>query len=106
MVPAARYRPNLVVRTPPGTAPFAETDWVGSTLVLGDVRLRVTLPTPRCAVPVLAHGSLPPDPSALRVLLAEHRIDVPGFGVLPAAGVYATVEQPGSVAAGTAVTLG
>lgn len=103
--PAARYRPNLVLRTPPGTPPYSETEWVGSTLAVGDVTVRITLPTPRCAVPVLGHGSLPPDPRALRLLLAENRIDVPGFGVLPAAGVYATVERAGSIAVGTTVVV-
>ena len=103
--PAARYRPNLVLRTPPGTAPYTESAWVGAPMTIGDVALRITLPTPRCAVPVLAHGSLPPDPLALRVLMAENRIDVPGFGVLPAAGVYATVERAGSIAVGTTVTV-
>lgn len=101
--PAARYRPNLVIRTPPGTPPYSETAWVGSTVTIGDVVLRVFLPTPRCAVPVLAHGSLPVEPRALRVLLAENRVDVPGFGVLPAAGVYATVERTGTIAAGATV---
>jgi uncharacterized protein YcbX len=103
--PAARYRPNLVLRTPPGTPPYTETAWVGSTLTLGDVALRVTLPTPRCAVPVLAHGSLPPEPRALRVLMAENRIDVAGFGVLPAAGVYATVARGGSIAVGATASV-
>ena len=28
---AIRYRPNLVIRTPPGHPPFAENDWVGRT---------------------------------------------------------------------------
>ena len=102
--PAARYRPNLVLRTAPGTPPYTETSWVGGALTIGDVTLRITLPTPRCAVPVLAHGALPPYPAALRVLLAENRVDVPGFGVLPAAGVYATVERPGRIAVGAAVT--
>ena len=102
---AARYRPNLVLRTPPGTAPYGETAWVGSTLTVGDVALRVTLPTPRCAVPVLAHGSYPPDSTALRRLKAENRIEVAGFGVLPAAGVYATVERAGRIAVGTTVTV-
>lgn len=41
----------------------------------------------------------------LRVLPAENRIEVPGFGVLPAAGVYATVERAGSVAVGATVHL-
>jgi uncharacterized protein YcbX len=103
--PAARYRPNLVLRTPPGTAPYTETAWVGATLRIGDVALRVTEPTPRCSVPVLAHGSLPPDPRALRVLMSENRIEVAGFGLLPVAGVYAAVERAGSVAVGATVTL-
>jgi uncharacterized protein YcbX len=102
--PAARYRPNLVLRTHSGTPPYSETSWVGSTLMIDDVVLRITEPTPRCAVPVLAHGSLPPDAAALRVLMAENRIDVPGFGALPAAGVYATVERAGRITIGSTVT--
>jgi uncharacterized protein YcbX len=103
--PPARYRPNLVLRTPPGTAPYCENEWVGSTLTIGEVVLSVVLPTPRCSVPVLAHGSLPPDATALRVLMAENRVEVTGFGVLPAAGVYASVVQAGSIAAGTTARL-
>jgi len=102
-VPAARYRPNLVVRTPAGTPPYTEDAWIGSTLAIGDVVLRVVLPTPRCAVPVLAHGALPADPRALRQLVAEHAIDVPGQGVLPVAGVYATVQRAGRIAVGMPV---
>lgn len=48
-----RYRPNLVLDTPRG-APFAENDWTGSEITIGTVRLRVILPTPRCAVPTRA----------------------------------------------------
>jgi uncharacterized protein len=105
--PAARYRPNVVVRTPPGHPPFAENDWVGRTVTLGDaVVARVVLPTPRCAIPTLAHGDLPRDPMALRTLLAQNRVDVPGFGVLPAAGVYTTVEQVGVLRSGDDVRIG
>jgi uncharacterized protein len=98
---AIRYRPNLVIRTPPGHPPFAENDWVGRTAVIGDVVLaRIVLPTPRCAIPTLEHGPLPRDPAALRSLMAQNRVEVPGFGVLPAAGVYATVERSGPVGVG------
>jgi len=98
---AIRYRPNLVVRTPPGHPPFAENDWVGRTAVIGDVVLaRIVLPTPRCAIPTLEHGPLPRAPAALRSLMAQNRVEVPGFGVLPAAGVYATVERSGPVGVG------
>lgn len=102
----ARYRPNLVLSGGLDQRPFAENDWVGATISVGEeVRLRVVLPTPRCAVPTLAHGALPPDPDALRVLMAANRIEVPGFGVLPVAGVYAQVEQSGQVRTGDVVTV-
>jgi uncharacterized protein YcbX len=102
-VDARRYRPNLVVES--DTAPFAETDWVGRELTVGGATLRIVLPTPRCSVPTLEHGDLPRAPEALRPLLTANRVDVPGFGVLPCAGVYAEVVDPGPVRRGDAVVL-
>jgi uncharacterized protein YcbX len=103
---AIRYRPNLVIRTPPGHPPFAENDWVGQTAVIGDaVVARIVLPTPRCSIPTLEHGPLPRDPAALRSLMARNRVEVPGFGILPAAGVYATVERAGAVGIGAPFDL-
>jgi uncharacterized protein YcbX len=105
--PAARYRPNLVISTPAGHPPFAENAWVGQQLTLGDaVVAQVVLPTPRCAIPTLEHGDLPRDPTALRILMAQNRVDVPGFGVLPSAGVYAVVERSGRIWAGAEVSIG
>jgi uncharacterized protein len=101
---ALRYRPNVVVATP-GGRPFAENDWVGREIAVGDVVLRGTLPTPRCSVPTLEHGDLPRSPQAVRTVLAENRVDVPGFGVLPCAGVYAEVLEGGPVRVGDAVAL-
>lgn len=106
-VEALRYRPNLVVETPDGTPAFVENDWLGRELRIGSgVVLRVVLPTPRCALPTLEHGSLPRAPQALRALLDTNRIDVPGFGVLPCAGCYAEVAGPGVVRVGDQVTAG
>lgn len=102
---AVRYRPNLVVTTPDGYPPYAENDWVGRELSVGAVRLRATLPTPRCAVPTLAHGSLPRLPGAVRGPMADNRVDVPGFGVLPCAGVYLEVLVPGVIHPGDPVVL-
>lgn len=104
-VEALRYRPNLVVSTPPGTAPFVENDWLGRELTVGGVRLRVTLPTPRCSVPTLEHGDLPRAPHAVRGPMAENRVEVTGFGVLPCAGAYAEVLDGGTVHTGDAVEL-
>ena len=101
---AVRYRPNVVVDSTQGS-PFDENDWVGRDITIGEVRLRGTLPTPRCSVPTLEHGSLPRALHAVRTLLTENRVDVPGFGVLPCAGVYAEVVQGGVVREGDQVAL-
>jgi uncharacterized protein YcbX len=102
---AARYRPNVVLDTPDG-APFAENDWIGRELTVGCIRLRVKLPTPRCAIPTLAHGELPRRPEAVTRLLRENRIDVPGFGVLPCLGAYAEVLEEGALRLGERARLG
>lgn len=99
----ARYRPNIVIST--SADGFVENDWAGRILRIGDsLALRVLLPTPRCAVPTLAHGSLPADGAALRVL-AEHNRVVPleALGPQPCAGVYAQVMRPGRARLGDAV---
>jgi len=102
---AVRYRPNLVVSAPPGYPAWAENDWVGRELHVGGVRLRGLLPTPRCAVPTLEHGTLPRAPHAVRTPMAENRVEVPGFGVLPCAGVYLEVLGAGTIHTGDQVTL-
>ncbi|HVL85800.1 MAG TPA: MOSC N-terminal beta barrel domain-containing protein [Pseudonocardia sp.] len=104
-VDAVRYRPNVVVESEPGTAPFGENGWVGREITVGGVRLRGVLPTPRCSVPTLEHGDLPRAPEAVRPLLEQNRIDVPGFGVLPCAGVYAEVVAGGTLRADDPVSL-
>ena len=104
-VEALRYRPNLVLATPPGTPPFVENDWLGRELTIGAVRLRLTLPTPRCALPTLEHGDLPRAPHAVRGPSDQNRVDVPGFGVLPCAGAYAEVLEGGTVRTGDEALL-
>lgn len=80
-------RPNLVLSVP-AEAGFVEDGWVGRDVaVRQQVRLRVVLPTPRCAAPTLAHGSQAADPDVLRAQVRAHRVPVGGFDVLPAAGV-------------------
>jgi hypothetical protein len=103
-----RYRPNLVVEVPPGTAPYIENSWVGHELRIAGTDapvLRIVLPTPRCSVPTLEHGSLPRAPHAVRTLMTANRIEVPGFGVLPCAGGYAEVARGGIIHVGDELTL-
>jgi uncharacterized protein len=100
-----RYRPNIVVRT---TAPgFTENDWLGRNLRIGDeIVLRVIARTPRCAVPILAHGDLPRNPDALRVLARHNRVEpLDSLDPEPCAGVYAEVLRPGRIRTGDAVRL-
>jgi len=100
------FRPNLILATP-GLEGYAENDWVGRQLAIGgQVRLEVFLPTPRCAVPTLAHGQEPGNPQVLRVLARSNRIPVEGFGMQTCAGVYAKVISPGRVQAGDEVRFG
>lgn len=105
--PAPRvFRPNLILATP-GLSGYAENHWVGQQLAIGgQVRLEIFLPTPRCAVPTLAHGLHPGNPHVLRVLARGNRIPVEGFGVQTCAGVYAKVISPGRVRTGDEVRVG
>jgi uncharacterized protein len=100
-----RYRPNVVIRTE--AAGFTENDWLGRDVRVGDdVVLRVIARTPRCAVPTLAHGDLPRDAEALRVLARHNRVRPwPEAGPEPCAGVYAEVLRPGRVRTGDAVRI-
>ncbi|OBI24159.1 molybdenum cofactor biosysynthesis protein [Mycobacterium sp. E2238] len=105
-VEALRYRPNLVITTPPGYPPYAENDWVGEEIAVGDARLRVLTATSRCVVPTLEHGPLPRAPQALRTPAAENRWDTGGHGAQPCAGAYLAVVTQGVIRVGDQVTIG
>ncbi len=102
----ARYRPNVVIRSDPGASAFPENEWLDQVVRIGEsLALRVILLTPRCAIPTLAHGAAPARPDALRVVAHHNRIDIPGFGRQPCAGVYVAVLQEGSIRTGDRVTV-
>lgn len=105
-VEALRYRPNLVIATPAGYPPYAENDWVGGELAVGETRLRVLTATSRCVVPTLEHGPLPRAPQALRTPAAENRRDTGGHGPQPCAGAYLAVVTEGVIRVGDRVTVG
>ncbi len=100
-----RYRPNIVISTP--ASGFTENDWLDVTLRIGDeLTLHVIARTPRCAVPTLAHGDLPRDTEALRVLAQHNRVEPMGSAPPePCAGVYAQVLNPGHIRTGDPVRL-
>ena len=101
----ARFRPNIVIDSF-GQPPFAENGWVGSNIAIGnDLRLKVLLPTPRCAVPTLAHGDMGPDPRLALEIAALNKVRIFDKGMMPCLGAYAQVEQPGEIAVGDRVAL-
>ncbi|WHZ16131.1 MAG: Flavodoxin reductases (ferredoxin-NADPH reductases) family 1 [Nitrospira sp.] len=92
-----RFRPNLVVASPPGEPRFVENDWINRTVAIGqDLRLKVTGPCARCVMTTLPQGDLPEDPGILRTAVQHNRAAV---------GLYATVLAPGRIMRGDQVRL-
>jgi uncharacterized protein YcbX len=96
-VEVRRFRPNIVVTPTEEEAGFIENAWVGRTVAIGEeVRLRVTQPCTRCVMTTLAQGDLPKDPGILRTAAQHNEVNV---------GVYASIDRPGRVRRGDAVSL-
>jgi MOSC domain-containing protein len=93
-VAAARLRPNLLLAA--GGARFAEEAWVGRTLRVGEVVLRIREPTERCVMVGHAQGALEARPRLLRTIGRVNRA---------CAGVYADVVTAGRVAEGDVAEL-
>jgi len=92
-----RFRPNIIVATPPQAAGFVENDWVGRQISIGArVRLRVTEVTGRCVMTTLPQGDLPHDRGILKTA-----VEANGAAV----GVYAQVLAGGEIRHGDAVTV-
>lgn len=92
-----RFRPNLVVASPPGEPRFLENDWINRTLAIGpNLRLKVTGPCARCVMTTLPQGDLPEDPGILRTAVQHNRAAV---------GLYATVLTPGRIVRGDQIRL-
>lgn len=96
-VSATPFRPNLVLDAPGRPEP-------GQELQIGDVVLRVLIPTARCVVPGLVAGA---DQSIDRPLLSalarQHRAPVADLGWAACFGVYAEVLRPGRFEVGQTV---
>ncbi len=99
-----RFRPNIVVEVP-RVEGFVENDWVRRVVRIGEVRLKVIIPTPRCVMTTLAQGDLPGDPGILRATAEHNRIRAGRLGELPCAGVYAAALTSGTIHQGDPVRL-
>jgi uncharacterized protein YcbX len=102
-----RFRPNVVIDAA-GEA-FGEDTWAGREVHLGEVVLRVTQPTVRCAMPLRAQPARANDPAAAPLARQPGLHDA--LVGLNAAfpnhlGVYAEVVAGGVVRVGDDVRLG
>lgn len=88
-----RFRPNLLIEAD-NDAPFPEDAWVGCTLNVGGIRMRVDKRDGRCVVITIDPVTGERDPSILRSVIADRD------GCL---GIYGTTVKPGCVAIGDAV---
>ena len=93
-----RFRPNLVIETPPGVKGFPENDeWDENIVAIGsEVKLKITGPCGRCVMTTLAQGDLPRDNGILKTAAQHNQARV---------GAYASVLQGGKVRSGDAVCV-
>ena len=91
-----RFRPNLLVDVPGSDHPFPEQAWVGKTLAIGSVTLKIDMTCPRCAMTTHGFHYLPQDAQIMRKLVANSESNL---------GIYASVVQTGKVATGDSVSV-
>jgi uncharacterized protein len=97
LIDRRRFRPNLYIDTGQYSGRFAEDDWLGGQLAIGDsVVLEEFAPTLWCVGSTLAQEELPRDRSILRTIARSHQ------GCL---GVYGSVASPGLIRVGDPVVL-
>lgn len=92
-IPMKRFRPNIVVD---GDEPFAEDDW--RHLQIGEVRLRVIEPVPRCVMTMIDPTSLDRGKEPIRTLARYRR---PATETLFC--VHLVPEQTGTISVGDEV---
>lgn len=90
-----RFRPNVLVEAT-GHAPFPEDAWVGRTLSIGGVRVRVDQRDKRCVLVDVDPVTSRRDPQVLRTIARRRQ------GWL---GVYGSTVTPGSITVGDPVLL-
>jgi len=90
-----RFRPNLLIDAADRAA-YPEDAWVGATLRIGSVRLRVDKRDQRCVVVNVDPATSERDPAILRAIAGERQACL---------GVYGSVAEPGAIAIGDPVVL-
>ena len=83
-----RFRPNLLVDIPGTDHPFPEQAWVGKTLSIGSVTLKIDMTCPRCSMTTHGFDDLPRDTEVMRKLVNHSDGNL---------GIYASVQSPGKI---------
>jgi uncharacterized protein YcbX len=95
-----RFRPNVVIRSSTGGAPFEEDGWVGGALIFdgggGEAEIAVTMRDLRCAMVNFDPDGGLPDPNVMKAVVRANDNH---------AGVYGSVTRAGKIAVGQTVTL-
>lgn len=93
---APRFRPNVVVDMGHGAKGFVEQGWIGRTVTVGGVKLKITGSCARCVMTTLPQGDLPKDTGILKTAVRHNQSHV---------GVYAAVVSEGLIRRGDAVQV-
>lgn len=95
---SCRFRPNVVIKTPPGIKGFPENDeWGEKIVAIGDeVKFKVTGPCGRCVMTTLSQGDVPKDIGILKTAAKHNQARV---------GAYASVLQRGTIRRGDSVRI-
>jgi uncharacterized protein len=91
---APRFRPNILVDA--DGAAYSEEAWIGATLRIGGIRMRIDKRDKRCMVINVDPATGERDPVVLRTLGRERDTCL---------GVYGSVAAPGAIAVGDPVML-
>ena len=83
-----RFRPNLLVDIPDTNHPFPEQAWVGKTVSLGSVQLKIDMTCPRCSMTTHGFDDLPRDTEIMRKLVNHSDGNL---------GIYASVQRRGQI---------
>lgn len=98
LVDERRFRPNVVLRTPPGTPPFVEDAWFGREgEFTSGARLAFVRASERCAMTGMAQPGLPYAPEILRAIAGAHDLRLDAL---------AGVAAPGALRVGDRLWLG
>jgi uncharacterized protein YcbX len=89
-----RFRPNIVLDLGRDAEGFAEESWVGCSLNVGEVVLKVEKPNERCTVTTLPQGNLREDKRILETIIDANERNL---------GVMCSVEKGGAIAVGDSV---